>query len=209
MHLLRPGLAEHAHQGPLGVAADDGVVDHHESFARDDLLQRVQFQPDAELSDGLAGLDERATHVGVLHQSEAERDSGGLRVSDGRGCTGVGGGDHQVGLDGVFAGEDTTDLDTGGVDAASRDGGVGAGQVDVFEQAALRGGLGETPAAQTCLVDRDEFAGLHLPDETGPHDVQGGGLGGHHPAGGEPPQDEGTHALRVAGGEQRRLVDEG
>ena len=45
--------------------------------------------------------------------------------------------DHQVGLDRVLAGQRAAHLDAGLVHAAAGDGGVGAGQVDVLEDAAL------------------------------------------------------------------------
>jgi hypothetical protein len=63
VHLDRPGLAQHADQRPLGVAADDRVVDDDQPLAADDVAQRVQLQPDAQLPDGLARLDERASDV--------------------------------------------------------------------------------------------------------------------------------------------------
>ena len=54
MHLQRAGLAQHPDQRALGVAAHDRVVDHDQPLAPDDLPQRVQLEPDAELADGLA-----------------------------------------------------------------------------------------------------------------------------------------------------------
>ena len=54
MHLGGAGLAQHPHQGALGVAAHDRVVDDDQPLARDDVAQRVQLEPDAELADGLA-----------------------------------------------------------------------------------------------------------------------------------------------------------
>src|SRR3954447_6061909 len=77
------GLAQHAHQRALGVAAHDRVVDDDQALALDDFLQRVQLQPDAELADRLGRLDERTSDVRVLDQARAERDAGGLRVADG------------------------------------------------------------------------------------------------------------------------------
>ena len=54
MHLGGAGLAEHADQRALGVAAHDRVVDDHQPLAADDVLERVELEPDAELADGLA-----------------------------------------------------------------------------------------------------------------------------------------------------------
>ena len=73
VYLDRPGLAQHAHDGPLGVAAHDRVVHDHNAFAAHGVAQRVQLEPDAQLPDGLRGLDEGAPHVGVLHQAHPER----------------------------------------------------------------------------------------------------------------------------------------
>ena len=91
------GLAQHLHQRGLGIAAHDGVVDDDESLARDDLAQRVQLQPDAELADGLRRLDERAADVGVLDQAGAVRDPALLGVTDrGRGA-GLGDRNDEIG----------------------------------------------------------------------------------------------------------------
>ena len=51
-----------------------GVVDDDEPLAGDDVPQRVQLEPDAELPDRLAGLDEGAADVGVLDQPLPVRD---------------------------------------------------------------------------------------------------------------------------------------
>ena len=84
MHLERAGLAQHPHQRALGVAAHDRVVDDDQPLAADDVAQRVELEPDAELADGLRRLDEGAADVGVLHQALAVRDAGRLRVADRR-----------------------------------------------------------------------------------------------------------------------------
>ena len=82
MHFGGAGLAQHGDDGALRVAADDGVVDDHDPLAGDDVPQRVQLQPDAELADRLARLDEGAAHVGVLHQALRVRDAACLGVAD-------------------------------------------------------------------------------------------------------------------------------
>ena len=86
---------------------------------RDDLPQRVELEPDAELADGLRRLDERPADVGVLHQARAVRDARLLGEADGGGSAGLGHGDHQVGLDRVLPGEAAADLDPGRVHAAA------------------------------------------------------------------------------------------
>ena len=54
MHLGRAGLAQHPDERALGVAAHDRVVDDDEPLAADDLAQRVELEPDAELADASA-----------------------------------------------------------------------------------------------------------------------------------------------------------
>ena len=209
MHLGRARLAQHPHDGALGVAADDRVVDDHKALALDDVAQRVQLQPDAQLPDGLRGLDEGAPDVGVLDQALRERDAAGLRVPDRGGRPGLGRRDDQVGLDGVLAEQRAADLHAGGVHAAVRDPGVRPGQVDELEQAALRLGGGEPVALQPALVDGDHLAGLDLAHEGRTDDVQGCGLRGHDPAAALQPADhQRADALRVPGCVERVVVHE-
>ena len=83
------------------------------------MLEGVELEPDAELAQGLAGLDERAADVGVLHEALAERDAALLGVPGrGRGA-GLGHGHHQVGLDRELAGQLAAHLDPRLVDAAA------------------------------------------------------------------------------------------
>src|SRR5580765_3372341 len=208
VHLGGAGLTEHPDERALGVAADDRVVDHDEPLAADDLAQRVELEPDTELADGLRGLDEGAADVGVLDEALAVGDAGLLGVADGGRRARLGRRDDQVRVDGVLAGEDPAHLDPGLVDHPVVDRGVGAGEVDVLEDAALGRGLGEARGPQAVLVDGDHLAGLDLPDEGGADDVQGRGLGRDDPAAVEATEDEGTDPLRVARGIQGVLVHE-
>ena len=136
MHLERTGLAQHAHQR-AGVAAHDGVVDDDQPLAADDVAQRVQLQPDAELADGLAGLDERAPDVGVLHQALAVRDARALRVADRGGVPDSGVGITRSASTGASCAS-RRPISTRVAHAAPGDGGVRPGEVDVLEDAALR-----------------------------------------------------------------------
>ena len=208
MHLGGPGLAQHLDERALRVTAHDRVVDDDQALAFDDLAQRVELEADAQLAQGLRGLDERAAHVGVLHEALGEGDPGLLRVADRGGRTRVGRGDHQVGLDGVFARQGGTHLVARGHDAAPADGRVGAGQVDVLEDAGVGAAHGEAARVHARRVDRDELAGLDLAHKGRATQVQGGGLGGDDPAGGQAAQHERAVAVRVARGVQRVLVHE-
>ena len=206
MDLEGTGLAQHPHLGALGVAADDRVVDDDDPLAADHVLEGVELEADAELAQGLAGLDEGAADVGVLDEALAVGDAGLLGEADGGGRAGLGDGHHQVGVDGVLAGESAAHRDARLVDVAAGDGGVGAGEVDVLEHAALGVGSGELVGAQAVLVDDDELAGLDLTHETGADRGECGVLAGDHPPAREPAEDQRADALRVAGGVQAVLV---
>ena len=132
----------------------------------------------------------------------------GLGVPDGGRRARLGHRDDQVGLGRVLLGQPAADLDPRGVHAAAGDRGVGPGQVDVLEDAALGLGDREVLAAQPVLVDRDELAGLDLADHRGADDVQRRGLAGDHPATLEPAEHQRAHALRVARRVERVLVHE-
>ena len=87
VHLDGAGLAQHPDQRALGVAAHDRVVDDDQPLAADDVAQRVELEPDAQLPDGLARLDEGAADVGVLDQAQAVGDAARPRRSRRRpGC---------------------------------------------------------------------------------------------------------------------------
>ncbi len=75
MDLNCAGFSQHPDQGPLGVAADNRIINHNKAFPADDLFERIQLQPDTKLADGLGRLDERAPDVGVLHQALPERNT--------------------------------------------------------------------------------------------------------------------------------------
>ena len=146
--------------------------------------------------------------VGVLHEALCERDAGFLGVADGGGRARLGHGDHDVGVEAVFAGQLAAHFHAGFVDGAAGDGRIRTGQVDVFEHAAGRGRRREALGAHAVLVDGDELAGLDVADEGGADGGQGGALGGHHPTAVEPAQDQRADAVRVAGGVQGALGHE-
>ena len=202
------GLAEHPHDGALGVAADDRVIHHHDTLAADHGFEGVELEPDAELAQRLRGLDERAAHVGVLDEAVREGDAGFLGVADRRGGAGFRHGDDDVRFLGVFAGQLAAHFHAGFVHRAARNGGVRAGEVDVFENAAGRRRLGEALRADAVLVDRDELAGFDFADEAGADGGEGGLLGGDHPAAFQPAQAQRADPVGVAGRVEGAFIHE-
>ena len=129
-----------------------------------------------------------------------------LGEPDGGGRAGLGDRHHQVGVDGMLVAQLPAHRDPGLVDVAAGDGGVGAGEVDVLEDAALGRRLGELVGAQAVLVDDDQLARLDLADDAGADRGQGGVLAGDDPAARQPAEDQRADALRVAGGVDGVLV---
>ena len=76
----------------------------------------------------------------------------------------------------VLTSQLTPHLNTGLVDTAARNRGIGASQVDVLKDATGRPGFSEALGPQAVLVDSDELTGLNLPHEGGTDDVESGGF---------------------------------
>ena len=106
-----------------------------------------------------------------------------VRVADSGGGGGVGHADDDVGVDGGLAGELAAHVHAHRVEELVADDAVGAGEVDVLEDAEgvalLLDGL---HGVEAVLVDDDRLAGLDLADELGAEVVEGAGLGGDDPA---------------------------
>ena len=208
MHLGGPGLPQHTDQCPLGVAPHDRVVHHHQPPPSDHLTQRVQLQPDTQLPDGLTRLDEGAPDIGVLHQSQPELDTRfGGEPERGRSAR-VGHRHDQIAARRVLPGQQPADLYPDGLHGTIGDPGIRPGQIDVFEDAPPGRRFGEPHAALPGGIYPDQFTGLDLPDEGGPHDVERSGFGGHHPAVCQAPQYQRTYPVAVACRVERGLGHE-
>ncbi len=90
----------------------------------------------------------------------------------------------------------------------ARQNAVRPGQVDVLEDATLRGWVGEPGGPNPVGVDGQQLAGLDFADERGADDVERGGFGGDDPATVQPTQRKRPHAVRVAGSVEGVLVHE-
>ena len=165
MHLGGACFAQHAHHSALGVAANDRVIHDHYALAAQHGLQGVELELDAQLAQGLRRLDEGTAHIGVLHEAVGEGNAGFLRVADGRRGAGFWNRDDDVGFSVVLAGQLAAHFHAGLVDRAAGDGGIRASQVDVLENAALGGGVGEAGGAHAVFIDGDHFAWLDFADE--------------------------------------------
>ena len=107
--LGRAGALEQTDELLRRRPADDGVVHQDDPLASDDGPDGVQLHLDAEVTDRLLRLDERAPHVVVPHEPHAVRDAALLRVPERGEDAGVGDRDDDVGGDRVLAREALTE----------------------------------------------------------------------------------------------------
>src|SRR6187455_3683635 len=75
---LRTGLSEHDNEFFHRGTTNDGIVHYHYALTLQDSVHRVELQPHRSLTEALAGLDERTTHVVIPNQPNLERNARGL-----------------------------------------------------------------------------------------------------------------------------------
>ena len=95
------------------------------------------------MADLVGRLDEGAADVMVADDAELERDARFLRIPDRRGDAGIRDRHHDIGVDMAFARQFPADALACLVDALAFDDAVGAGEIDVLEDAEALGLLGE------------------------------------------------------------------
>ena len=201
MHLAGTSLPQELHQRAGRVAAHDGVVHQHHAAPLQVGGQRVVLQAHSLAAQLVIRLDEGAANVAVLGQPLGEGNARLQAVANGVGRGRVGHANHDVGVGGSFAGKLAAHALAHLVHDLALEARVGAGEVDVFENAErppLRGLALERGDA--VVVQAHDFARLHLAQERGPHGEQRAGLRGHHVALVECPQAEGAQPQRVTHG---------
>src|SRR5438105_14985865 len=200
------GVADHAHDFAAGGAADDGIVHQHDALAFDKAAHGIELQFDAEVSDGLQRLDERAADVMIANQAHAEGNSGIERVAYGGGHAGIRDGDNDVGLDGMFAGEQAAEHFATLVDGAAKNDAVRPREVNMLENAllVLLGGS-EVNGLDAALGDAHHFAGLDFADVLRVEQIERAGFAGDEPGGAAAgrrkfAENERAEAARIARG---------
>ncbi len=202
VNFLRTGVAEGAHLGAGGGAADDGVFDNDDAFAFNDVGDDVELHGDGAVALELVGHDEGAADEAVGDDAFFELDAGFNRIAEGGGTAGVGHRHDVVGVDGGFAGELAAHGLTCGVDGLPEHFAGDVGEVDVLEAAhgeLGRGGF-EAAAVNAVVIDADDFAGLDLADVFGVEGVKRAGFTGDNPIAVELAENERADAPRIAGG---------
>src|SRR5450432_3268232 len=182
VHLARAGRSDHVDDLARGRAAHDRVVDHDDALALEDLAHGRELELDAEVTDLLRGLDERAPHVVRAHEPLVVGDAALARVADGGRDARVRHGNDDVGLDGVLSREATAHALARAVHRAPVDRRVGAREVDPLEDAAVRRLARERMhAARALLIDEHHLARLDVADVLGADELEGAALGRDDP----------------------------
>src|SRR5438309_2708259 len=165
MHLRGTRFAHHAHDLAAGGATNDGIVDQHDALAFEQGAHGIKLQPDAEIADGLLGLDKCAAHIVAANQAHAKGQSGFERVADGRGHAGIRHGHDEIGVGGLFASQQAAEHLPAAIDRPAEDQAIGTREIDVFENAKLMLLLrSESQRFDATAGDAYEFAGLDLAD---------------------------------------------
>mmetsp|Transcript_29023 Transcript_29023/g.35334 ORF Transcript_29023/g.35334 Transcript_29023/m.35334 type:complete len:224 (-) Transcript_29023:959-1630(-) len=140
INLLRPGFPRHLHNLPRRRPPHDRIVHQQHVPARKLRLDGIELQPHALFSRGLSRHDEGAGDVAVFDKAFAEGSAEGVRGLEGAGAGGVGDGYDDVNvMIGVFLhyaeGKFFAHFEAGFVDRHGVHNGIGAGEVDVLEDA--------------------------------------------------------------------------
>ena len=206
MHLLRPGVLEHADDLAGRVSPHDRVVDHHHPLVGDDLGQRVELHPQPALAELLSGLDEGPGDVAVLDQPVVLGDAGRPREAVRRRIAGVRHRDHQVGIHRSLPPQDLAHPAAHLLEHPSLQPGVRAGEVDVLEhalRAAARRGRPDGPRSRPPSA-RSARPGATSRISSAADDVEGAALRGDHVAVAQLADRERAHAVRGRGTRPRR-----
>ena len=214
MHLGGPGLAQHLGELLLGGAPHDRVVDDDDALARHVLSERVELHPHGPRPELLAGSDEAAADVAVLHHALAVGDPAPPGEALRGGHARLRYAHHHVRLDGGLVGQLLADVHPGLMDALVVKPRVGSGEVHVLEEAQpwVDAIVGKRPqGSRPRGVDDHHLAGVELPHEVGADDVQRGALRGEHPTLVELAEAQGAEPVGIAHTDDPALVhhDEG
>src|SRR5262249_50753588 len=78
MDFPSPGLTNHLDQTLGSGASDQGIIHHHDLLTRDDVMYRIELDPNLGDSAGLARIDERAPDVMIADQAILQLNAAGL-----------------------------------------------------------------------------------------------------------------------------------
>ena len=154
MDLLGAGLAHHADDLHRGRAAHEAVVDEHDALALDRGAVRRMLHAHAELAHRLRRLDEGAADIMVADDAELVGNAAGLGEAERRRHAGIGHRDDDVGSAGASRASSRPIVLAHLVDVAPVHDGIGAGEIDVFEDAGAQRPAAARSGPTRCRLPR-------------------------------------------------------
>ncbi len=200
MNFPRAGLPQHPHDLVARGAADDGIIDHNDTFPVNGFSQNIQLDADGGDTVALLGLDKGTAYISIFHKRGPVGNPGFHGISQSGGVARFGDAHDQIRLHGRILRQTAAGVDPGMVDADAVEGGVRPGEINIFEDTSgLPARVREAHAAvrlDAVPRDRHNLARLHIPDELRPDGRQRAGfrsqdIGIVLPADAERPEPEG------------------
>src|SRR5262245_7394243 len=146
----------HLHDLPAGCSANDRIVYQHHTLTSQKILDWIQLDPHAKVSDGLFGLDEGASDIVVSNQAKLELQTTFPREPESGSHTGIGNGHHNVGLDWLFLCQVLPQQIATLIHRPSKDLAVWPREIYVLENAKRRWCRGEHPARLDTVFGEDQ-----------------------------------------------------
>src|SRR6476661_1713046 len=200
------GIPHHLDQFNAGRAADDRIVDEHNSLTVHQRRISVVFKLDPKVPNFLRGLDEGAADIVRTNDAELERDSAGLRKSDRCRHAAIRNWYDVIDVDGRFPGKLRADVLTHFVDRHAFRNGIRPREINMLEDARARAPLFERPVgSDAAVVDDYQLARLDIAKETGADHVERDSLAGENRRFAQLAHHQRTNAERIAAGDQTLL----
>ena len=126
----------------------------------------------------LGWLNESSSDIVIANDAEIEGHIGLFCVTNGRGYTGIGNRDNDIGVQVTFPSQLCADLLSDVINVTAFQHAVGPGEVYVFKNTEFLRALVEgLDAMQAFFVDDDDFTRFYIANELRSDDIQGACLG--------------------------------
>ncbi len=203
MHLGGAGIKDHVLDLAACGAAHDRIVYQNDAFALDQSAVHIELEAYAHVADLLGRFDEGPAHILVADDPHGIGNARLLGIADGGGGAAIGHRADEICLHRAFLGQFHANLAAGFIDRTATKDGIGAAEIDMFEDA--EAGfltLERVEAFQAFRVNHHHFARFNLADEFGADDIQRTGFRRQRPAITQTPQNQRAHAQGIAHADQ-------
>ena len=121
MYFFRAGCPKHVDQFPGCSTSHDRVVNHDHTFFLQDSPDRIELDSHVEISDLLKRMDEGSSDVVIPDETDVQRHSQFLGISESSRIARVRYGDDQIRLDRMFPGKFVTVSSAGEIGILAED----------------------------------------------------------------------------------------